>query len=399
VVPDHFEHELLENILPFWMNVAPDTENGGFYGQIGVNNVIQNDIPRTAITCSRILWTFSHAYLIYQRKEYLTTALRAFDYLNTAFWDAENGGLFWSVDRFGKPVASHKHFYAQAFGIYGFSEFFRATQDPFSLERAIDLFHILERHAFDHRYGGYIEACDRQFRSISDKRLSEKDMNCSKSMNTMLHIMEAFTNLLRVWNDPLLRDQLQHLLMDFSTHILNDQTNHLMLFFNEDWSSLSERFSCGHDIESSWLLAEAADMLDDQDLRKNIKEISLRLANSVLESGIQPDGSVISEGITDRTMTLSKEWWPQAEAVVGFYNAYQLSGEEKYLKIVPITWNYLQNHFIDEEHGGWYKRVAQDGSIDPHSPKIGPWECPYHESRMCFEMIRRIRGQEIRNGK
>ncbi len=399
MVTNQFEDELLNNILPFWRSVTPDNKNGGFYGQIGVNNTIHNNIPRTSVTCSRILWTFSHAYSIYKNTDYLDIANRAFDYLNAAFWDKENAGLYWSVDLHGNPVFDHKHFYAQAFGIYGFSEYFRATQNSQSLSRAIQLFNILEEHAFDPKYGGYIESKSRKFQPIADMRLSEKDMNCRKSMNTSLHIIEAYANLLLVWDNRTLKDQLSRLIDDFNQHVFDKRSNHLQLFFDDEWRILSERISCGHDIESSWLLYEAAEMIGDRELIEDTKTISLGLSHSVLTFGTNKDGSIIQEGTLAKITNPNKEWWPQAEAVVGFYNAYQISGNNRYLDAAQTAWNYAQTHFIDQSYGGWFKRVMEDGSIDLTSPKVGPWECPYHESRMCFEMIKRMQSQEMKNGK
>jgi len=399
LITEQFENVLLHNILPFWMTITPDKKNGGFYGQIGVNNAMNNDIPRTAVTCSRILWTFSHAFLIYKNKDFLEIANRAFDYLYTAFWDKENEGLYWSVDLHGNPVFDHKHFYAQAFGIYGFSEYFRATQNSQSLSRAIQLFNIIEEHAFDPKNGGYIESKSREFQPIVDMRLSEKDMNCRKSMNTLLHIIEAYANLLLVWDNRVLKNQLCKLIGDFNQHVFNERINHLQLFFDDDWSSLSDHISCGHDIESSWLIHEAAEIIGAQELIDDATDISLRLANSVLASGINEDGSVIYEGTKGKITDPGKEWWPHAEAIIGFYNAYQLSGKNPYLDTIQTVWNYLHEHFIDNKNGGWFKRLNSDGSLDLSRPKVGPWECPYHESRMCFEMIKRLRKQEKENGE
>lgn len=397
--PELFENELLKNILPFWMTFTPDTENGGFFGQIDANNQIDNSVPRTAVTCARILWTFSHAYLTYQKREYLAMAERAFDYLNTAFWDDNYQGLFWSVDQHGSAVLAHKHFYAQAFGIYGFSEYFKATQNMLGLTRAIQLFNIIENHAFDKKFGGYIESKSREFQTIADMRLSDKDMNCRKSMNTLLHIIEAYTNLFLVWDSPELRNQLYRLITDFNRYVFNSGNGHLFLFFDDDWRPLTDHISCGHEIESSWLLCEAAETIGDAKLTKSARDISLRLADSVLETGISPDGSVIYEGTLEEITNPAKEWWPQTEAIIGFYHGYQLSGDEKFAAIIPTIWHYLQEHFIDKSNGGWFKRMTAEGFIDMTSPKVGPWECPYHESRMCFEMMERMRAQEKDNAK
>jgi len=384
-----FESELFNNILPFWMNVAPDHENGGFYGGVTNNHVIRNEIPRTAVSCTRFLWTFSHAYLTHNDNEYLKIADMAFEYLKSVFWDDEFGGLFWSVDLNGNPVHDRKHHYAQAFGIYGLSEYFQATQDKSSLELAKNIFDLLEEHAFNPEHGGYIEGSSRDWSSLSDMRLGENDMNCQKSMNTMLHMMEAYTNFVRVWGSQKLKNQLRKIIENFSDHIISE-SGHFILFFNNEWKSLSNHMSYGHDIEGSWLLYEAAEVLDDSGLLNLAKNLALELANGVYLSGIDKDGSIIHEASPEKIINPNKEWWPQAEAVIGFYNSYQLSRQTKYLDAAKASWEYIQSKLIDKQRGGWFKRLLADGSVDHSSLKIGPWEGPYHESRLCFEMINRL---------
>ena len=386
----YFEKELLDNILPYWIKTAPDNESGGFFGAVYNDGRIDNDIPRTAVTCARILWTFSHAYIQYPKKEYLQIAQRAYEYLNFAFWDKDYQGLYWSVDRQGKPVSDRKQFYAQAFGIYGYSEFFQTTYNPTSLEHAIAIYHLIEEHARDSQLGGYIEGSARDFSPLADMRLSPKDMNCNKSMNTLLHTIEAYTNLLKFWNDESLHRNLQTLLLDFIEHIIDPQSGHFKLFLNKEWQSLSDRISCGHEIEGSWLIDEAASVLEDNVLKEKIQPIALKLAEKVLSSGLDIDGSIIQEGTVDKISQNDKEWWPQAEAVIGFYNAYQISGKSEFLRASQTCWDFIQNKFIDKKQGGWFKRLTPSGTVDQTSPKMGPWESAYHESRMCLEMIKRL---------
>ncbi len=385
-----FEKELLDNILPYWIKTAPDTENGGFFGAVYNDGQIDNDIPRTAVTCARILWTFSRAYIQYQKEAYLQIAQRAYEYLNSAFWDKEYQGLYWSVDRHGIPVSDRKQYYAQAFGIYGYSEFFKAAHNPTSLEHAITIYHLIEKHARDLQFGGYIEGSARDFSPLADMRLSPKDMNCSKSMNTLLHLIEAYTNLLSTWRDDTLHSSLQTLLFDFIEHIIDLRSGHFKLFLDEKWQSLSDRISCGHEIEGSWLLDEAAGVLGDAAVQAKIQSITLELAETVFSTGIDADGSIIQEGTIDKISQNDKEWWPQAEAVIGFYNAYQLSYKPKLMQTSQTCWDFIQKKLIDKEHGGWFKRLTANGAVDQTSPKIGPWESAYHESRMCFEMIERL---------
>ena len=290
------EDELRGNILPFWMAHVVDKANGGFYGAVTNDLQIHNEVPRSSTLCARILWTYATAYRRLSGEEYLSMARRAYDYLTQVFWDQEYGGLYWEVDFQGKPTSNRKHHYAQAFGIYGLSEYYRATQDPRSLTLARTLFRLLEEHAFDPVNGGYIEGCSRRWERLADVRLSDKDLDCDKSMNTMLHLLEAYTNLRRVWDDAHLDAQHRALLEIFLLHVVDPEAGHFKLFFDRRWNSLLERTSFGHDIEGSWLLWEAAEAVADPALLDRVRQASLSLALGVYRDGLDGDGSLFYEG-------------------------------------------------------------------------------------------------------
>jgi len=390
-IRDQLLNELTGNILPFWMNQVVDQGNGGFYGAVTNDLQIQNEVPRSAILCARILWTYATAYRKFGNLEYLSMAQRAYDYLTRVFWDSEHGGLFWSVDVRGKPVLDHKHHYAQAFGIYGLTEYYRATKEPRSLELAKTLFQLLEKHAFDPIGGGYIEGSSRSWTTLEDMRLSTKEINCRKSMNTMLHIMEAYTNLLRVWDDAHLKGQHCALIEIFLQRIINKQTYHFNLFFDDNWQSLLEHISYGHDIEGSWLLVEAAEVQGEAHLLERAKTTSIKMAAAVYQNGIDEDGSLFYEGDANGLIDTDKAWWVQAEAMVGFYNAYQLSGDEKYAQAAFCCWDYVQANMIDRTNGDWFKVLDRNGTVNNNIPKAGPWEGPYHHSRACIELLDRLK--------
>ena len=384
------EDELTENILPFWMTVPVDRDNGGFYGAITNDLQIRNEVPRSAVLCARILWTFAAAYRILGRKEYLTTARWAYDYLTRIFWDPEYGGLYWQVDNKGNPVSDRKHHYAQAYGIYGLSEYYWTTQETQSLKLAQDLFHLLEKFAYEPTNQGYIEGSSRNWGLLEDMRLSEKEVNCRKSMNTMLHIMEAYTNLLRVWDDPHLKAQQRAIIETFQQHVIDHQTAHFKLFFDDHWHSLSENISYGHDIEGSWLLWEAAMVQGDESLISQVRESAIKLAAAVYRDGLDDDGSLFYEGSPQDLVNTKKAWWVQAEAVVGFFNAYQLTGQEYFAQAAHRCWSYILTNMVDHTHGGWFKQLHRDGTPDRAIYKAGPWECPYHHGRACLEMLLRF---------
>lgn len=382
--------ELAGNILPFWIKHSIDPVNGGFYGAVTNDLQVQNDVPRSAILCGRILWTFSAAHRILGGEEYLKVARHAFDYLTGVFWDPEYGGLFFDVNVKGQPVFDRKHHYAQAFGLYGLSEYYRATRDPQSLKLAQSLFELLEKHAFDPAHGGYIEGSSRKWESLADMRLSAIDLDCRKSMNTNLHILEAYTNLLRVWDEPRLRARHKALIETFLARMIDPATNHFKLFFDDEWNSLSEIFSYGHDIEGSWLLWEAAEVQGDEALSGLLRPAVAAMAEAVFREALEKDGSLVYEGSPHGLVNAGKAWWVQAEGMVGFYNMFQLTGRAEYADAAHRLWQYIQEHHVDREHGDWFKQLSRGGTPDLDHYKIGPWDCPYHSSRSCFEMMARL---------
>jgi mannobiose 2-epimerase len=382
--------ELKENILPFWQNMA-DEEYGGFYGEADFYARLNKTAAKGCILNSRILWTFSAAYRIFGDDAYKTCAQRALDFLSSAFLDTAHGGLYWRVDHSGKALDTRKQFYNIAFGIYALSEHYRATGDRSSLELATALFNATEHYGLDPASGGYIEACNREWRSIDDFRLSGKDLNCPKSMNTNLHVLEAYTNLYRAGGDERVRKALEALLRITLDKIVNCGW-HFELFFDMNWNSLTKDISYGHDIEGSWLLYEAALVVGDKNLISKVKQTALAIAEVIYNAAIdRKNGGLISGCDEAGHNHTKKEWWPQAEAVVGFYNAYELSGDQKYFDAADSIWSYIQKHFVDHAHGEWYNELNPDNTPDTSMPKAGFWKCPYHNARACLEMVGRMR--------
>jgi mannobiose 2-epimerase len=387
------EEELRGNILPFWMTHVVDKVHGGFHGAVTNDLQVHDEVPRSAVLCARILWTYAAAYRRLGEEQYLAMARWAYDYLVNVFWDQKYGGFYWQVDQKGAPVADRKHHYAQAFGVYGLAEYYLATQESRSLELAQALFHLLEEHAYEATYGGYIEGSSREWEPLKDMRLSDKDLNCRKSMNTMLHILEAYGNLLRAWDDAHLMLQHKALIQAFQRNIIDRQTGHLRLFFDDQWHSLSQNVSFGHDVESSWLLTEAAELHGDSTLLAEVRESAIDMAAAVLQEGLDDDGSLFYESGPQGLVDSGKVWWAQAEAVVGFFHAYQLTGQVHYAQAAYRCWTYIQAKVVDRTQGDWFKRLSRDGTPDHAVFKAGPWECPYHHSRACLEMLVRLESQ------
>jgi mannobiose 2-epimerase len=381
--------ELKKNILPFWQSMA-DEKNGGFYGEADFYGSPNKTADKGCILNSRILWTFSSAYRLLGDDAYRTCAQRSHDYLKTAFWDEEHGGLFWLVDHTGKAPDTRKQFYNIAFGIYALSEYYRAVGDQSSLALAEALFDVTERYGFDPAAGGYIEACSREWGSIDDFRLSGKDLNCPKSMNTNLHILEAYTNMVLASGDERVRKALKTLIHITLDKIINHDW-HFELFFDMDWHTLAKDISYGHDIEGSWLLYEAALAVGEENLISKVKQTALEIAEVTYTSAIDhTNGGLFSGCDTTGYIHAKKEWWQQAEAIAGFYNAYKLSDKQKYLDAANSIWNYIQNYFVDYTHNEWHNELNLDNTPDTSMPKAGFWKCPYHNARACLEIIRRI---------
>ena len=382
--------ELEGNILPFWMNKMTDRERGGFYGRISGEDVLMPDEPKGAILNARILWTFSAAYRLLKKPEYLATATRAKRYLLDFFYDKQFGGIYWSVDCEGNPLDTKKQIYALGFAIYGLSEYARATGDEEALEYAIRLFEVIEKYSFDAEKNGYVEALTRDWQPIADMRLSDKDENEKKTMNTHLHILEPYANLYRVWKDGRLKTQLKNLIELFVTKILDTQTYHLNLFFEDDWTNKYHLISYGHDIEASWLIHEAALVLGDETVLKQIEPVIVRIARAA-DEGLNADGNMTYERFSDKGETDRElHWWVQAENVVGHLNLYQHFGDEEALSTALRCWQFIKDKLIDRENGEWYWSRFADGSINRNDDKAGFWKCPYHNGRMCLEINERF---------
>jgi mannobiose 2-epimerase len=383
--------QLYGHILPFWCGPALDREQGGWMAWLSNDLKPDRSQPKGLILNSRILWTFSAVHRAGPQPLFRQLADRALDTLLQRFWDKEHGGAFWRLDGGGRALDDSKKIYGQAFCIYALAEHFRAFGAAESLQRAKELFELLERHARDPRGGGYWEVRRRDWSEAGpDARLSDKDMNEKKSMNNHLHLLEAFANLSRVWDDPRIPQRLRELISLFEERIFDSRTGHFQHFFDEQWNVRSDTCTYGHDIEGNWLLCEAAEALADPPLLRRVESLAMRLAETVLREGVAGDGGLCYEGKSGRVIDTGRECWPQAEAAVGFLNAWQISGEDRYYTASRRAWDYIEEHLVDRVHGEWFWRIAPDGRLDPTLPKVSEWKGPYHGSRACLEIMRRL---------
>lgn len=383
----------LENILEFWSLHTIDTNYGGFVGKINNQGERVSFASKSAVLNTRLLWTFSAAYNMIGSEKLEKLATRAYDYLIKYFWDKENGGLFWELDYEGKPLNTRKQAYAQGFGIYAFSEYFKATGKEESLQYAIKLFNLIEDHFRDQQYGGYVEALDNEWNALEDMRLSKKDANLPKSMNTHLHILEPYTNLFRVWPEDRLKESVLHIIHLFLDKIIDKNTGHLNLFFDMDWACRSDIVSYGHSIEGGWLLHEAALEVADDELIGRVQKAAVRLVDAVLKDGTNKDGSICYE-YENGHLDADRHWWPQAEAMVGLMDAWEITENNNYLESLVKVWEYIRENVIDYENGEWFGRVDKNGIPYETEDKVGFWKCPYHNTRAMLEILRRIKEYE-----
>ena len=381
--------EELTSILGFWSTKCLDETNGGFIGSMDHFGNVDPEASKGCILNARILWTFSAAYRTTHVDVYRSMAKRAYDYLIKYFWDHENGGLYWELDNKGNPLDRKKQAYVQGFGVYAFTEYFKAFGQEESLDYAKALYQILEEKFWDFKNTGYVEALTKDWNKIEDMRLSLKDLNTPKSMNTHLHILEPYTNLYRVWPNEKLKTALSSLLQIFCRKIYNPNTKHLKLFFSLGWKSQFEEISFGHDIEGAWLMNEASMVINNGALDKEVHLITKELVLSTLNEGLDKDGSLFYE-IKGAQLDTDKHWWPQAEAMVGFLDAYELDGQKTHLQQVENLWIFIKNFLKDRENGEWYWRVDANNIPIVSEDKAGFWKCPYHNGRAMMELIERI---------
>ncbi len=381
---EQVSQELITNILPFYGRFALDKKNGGFVGLIENNLTIHADTPKGLVQHSRLLWTYAHAARKLQNDTYLEVAHHAYTYLLDKFVDPEHGGMYWFVDADGRPFSTNKITYGHAFAIYGFSEYFLATGDERSLQTAVSLYLWLENKTWDPEFGGYFDAYLADWTRADELNVDEVEMPVAKTMNTHLHMLEAYTNLLRAWDNEQLRHSLRTLINIMLDHIIDHSRGQMMLHFTGDWHSLTPHISYGHDIEASWLLVEAAEVLADEELLAEVKRVAIHMAQAAYEQGLDPDGSLRYEASDS-----DRHWWPQAEAMVGFLNAYQLTGQDHFLTASLGCWQFTQANIIDHQYGEWIWGVTAEGK-PINREKAGPWKTPYHNGRSCFEIMQRI---------
>jgi mannobiose 2-epimerase len=382
-----FLQEVRENltscILPYWLKLKDP--RGGYYGEVAADGTVLYDAPRGVILNARIIWSFAAAYQALHETSYLVAAVHARDYFLEHFCDHKYGGVYWSVDAEGGRLDTKKQLYAQGFAIYGLSELYKVTRDDEVLKNAVNLYKVVETYFADKENGGYIEALARDFSPLEDMSLSAHDINADKTMNSHLHILEAYANLYQVWPDEELKGAVERLLDIIGTKVMAAD-GHLQLYFTRDWSVMPGGVSYGHDIETSWLALECAFALKDLDIVNRVRPWALAMGKAGNE-GLLADGSLRYEKLLDGSFDDSRQWWVQAETVVGNLWLWKYHSDPQGAERALAAWSYIRDHLVDREAGEWWWAVLPDGSLDLSQPKAGFWKCPYHNTRMCLQVL------------
>lgn len=387
--PNQLKSELndeLKDIMNYWIQNVPDKNNGGFYGRIDFKNKVDARSSKGIILNTRILWSFSACYKRYNSPELLALSGRSFKYLIKYFLDLDNGGLFWELNCKGHPINQRKQIYAQAFGIYAFSEYFSITNTLEAKDQAMALFRLIEKYARDQELGGYLEAFSNEWQPIEDVRLSDKDLNSVKTMNTHLHILEAYTTLLRITDDHEVKKALVDLIDLMNSQFLNEDYQ-FNLFFDKNWELRSHNVSFGHDIEAAWLILDAARQVEDDRIIETCERNAIKIADRFIDEGLDENGAVLNE-LNKETGTIDSDlhWWPQMEAMLGLSYVYSITQDQGYLDVASCIWEFTKNHIIDRANGEWHFRVDKEGK--PYTEdKISMWKAPYHSSRACLYIM------------
>ncbi len=378
---------LQKDLVPFWQKLE-DPEYGGFYGYMEEDGTVDKKYEKGCILNSRILWFFSNAAMALEDQNLIKDAQCAYDFMKEKCMDKEYGGIFWSVTYDGKPLDTTKHIYNQAFAVYALSSYYKASGDKEALNLAFGLFDVIENKGFDE--GGYKEALDRSFAPAENDKLSENGVMADRTMNTLLHVFEAYTELYLVSRDERVKNKLMWILDTFKNKIYNPKRHRQEVFFDNAMNSIIDLHSYGHDIETAWLLDRGLDALGDKELKAAFDPMIADLVAEVYKKAYYNNSmsNECEKGVDDT----KRVWWVQGESVVGYYNEYEKHPEhEEYREAAENIWNFIKTYIISEKnHNEWYMHVDDKGNPEKGNPIVEPWKCPYHNGRMCMEMMRRL---------
>ena len=382
-----FQKELKQNILPYWIEKTPDYTHGGFIGRVDSYDVIHPKADKGVILNTRLLWTFAASYRKYSEQSYLEIADRAYQYILNNFLDHENGGCYWMLDYQGNPINDYKYLYAQSFMLYALSEYYSAVNEESVLKQCVKLFEIIEEKCCTNEGHGYNEVFDCDWNLLTGVVLGDDKEASRFTMNTHLHLMEAYTNLYKVWQNSRLKDKLTRLIQLHLNKMYDSEAKHFYSFFKEDWQPQIPEYSYGHDIEAAWLLYDSSIAINDSYLIEVTSNLIQTISKVVLKEGYDhKNGGVFNSGVDGSVVDTDKQWWVQAETIVGLSYAWMLTETSDYLLDIEDIWDYIDQNFKDHKKGEWYFLLSENGTPYTDKDKVGPWKGPYHTVRMCLEV-------------
>lgn len=383
---------LVGTIIPFWKRLRDD-EHGGYYGYMDFDLKVDRRAVKGCILNSRITWFFANAYTLLKDQSLLDEARHGYEFMRDFCIDKENGGIFWSMTYDGKPEDSTKHTYNQAFAVYALSSYYEASGDKDALALAYDLFHIIEERCTDEL--GYKEAFNLKFEEVENDKLSENGVIAEKTMNTLLHVFEGYTELYRVDHNPEVKEKLEWMMDTFADHMYNPELHRQEVFFDREYHTLIDLHSYGHDIETAWLIDRGVEVLGNPHYAEKMTPVTKDLTAQIYK--IAFDGHSLHNECERGVVNTSRIWWVQAETIVGFLNGYQMDPSKKeYLEAARSDWEYIKEHLIDAREGSeWFWEVDIEGNPTSKKPIVEPWKCPYHNGRMCIEVIRRAEEMDV----
>ncbi len=379
-------NELTQNIIPFW-NRLIDTEYGGFYGSVDNNLIIDKKADKGVILNSRILWFYSQAFITVGGENNLKNAGHAYEFLKNYCVDYKNGGVYWMMTYDGNVSDNMKHTYNQAFAIYALSTYYLASHDENALRLAVSIFETVEEKCSDNI--AYADAFSADWRPVSNEALSENGLIADKTMNTILHLIEAYTVLYTAYSkNEKVGEKLKFLLDITEEKVLDKCNNKLFVFFDKEMNVIGDIHSYGHDIEATWLIDRACSVLDDESYISKWKDINLKISENIYNTAFE-NNSLNNERENDK-IDRKRVWWVQAESVVGLVNAYINSKKEKYLQAALQIWEFIKKYQVDRrDNSEWWGEADYNGNPMNTVNMVGPWKCPYHNGRMCIEIINR----------
>ncbi|MDE7334470.1 MAG: AGE family epimerase/isomerase [Lachnospiraceae bacterium] len=387
MMAEEIKAHLIREIIPFWKSLRDD-EFGGYYGFMDYDLKLDKKAVKGCILNSRITWFFSSAYTLLKDESLLEEAKHGFAFMKEHCMDRENGGIFWSIQYDGRPEDTTKHTYNQAFSIYALSSYYEASGDEEALAMAKELFRIIESRCTDEM--GYREAFDREFHEIENDKLSENGVIADKTMNTLLHVFEAYTELYRVCPMPEVKERLMWIMDTFADKVYNQALHRQEVFFDARMNSIIDLHSYGHDIETAWLIDRGVEVLGEEKYREKMTPVTKDLTEQIYKTAF--DGRSLANECEKGIVNTHRIWWVQAEAIVGFLNGYKMNPDRsEYLDAACKIWDFTKEYLIDKRQGSeWFWEVDEEGVPYPGRPIVEPWKCPYHNGRMCLEVIKRV---------